>query len=126
MSKGYGQAQLTIIELLEGGSQYDLTYWIGTNEVIERTGLKAPSISRAMKRLINDGAVLLKYDIYQPWNGGLPKRNNCYMLASNAANETEQEKEKEFKQSELQEKIDRFCRIHGVDEDVARFELMGF
>ena len=45
------------------------------------------------------------------------------MLASNAA---EQGKDKELKQSELQEKIDRFCRIHGVDEDVARFELMGF
>lgn len=120
MSKGYGQAQLTIIELLEGGSQYDPTYWIGTNEIIERTGLKAPSISRAMKRLINDGVVLVKHEVNDLADSGLPKRCNCYMLASNIDNEAEQEQLREQHQIELQEQVSRLCRIHGVSEDIAR------
>ena len=120
MSKGYGQAQLTIIELLESGSQYEPTYWIGTNEVIERTGLMAPSISRAMKRLINDGAVLVKHEVNDLVESGLPKRCNCYMLVSNAANEAEQERLREQNQIEFQAQVDRLCRIHGVSEDIAR------
>ncbi|WP_283598855.1 hypothetical protein [Photobacterium phosphoreum] len=79
MSIGYGKVQRAILEKLDhhdNGSCWRNNYWLQ-----ERTGLVQQSISRGIKRLIDDGLVLVK-EVVRNDTTGHKQRYKEYMLAS--------------------------------------------
>lgn len=87
MSRGLGAAQRRLLELL--GEPDEDGCWRPKWWLAEQARMQGSAVSRAMKRLIDDGLVVARYELVERCNG--IHRARYYMLKANE--ETQQELE---------------------------------